>query len=393
MEALREGFARAVVRHPDLFFEKIVIASPDPSRWEPHSVCHAFIKANSGQESQEEWYILKDGGACGRFHGNLAGAHEFKRLAESLYLARREIGDIKYREESGFLECLRRMYHAAFRDGTPLLRLKSRFWGLDWPLPDEKVLGELLEQMEPPIAGRPPYPAHPLVQYFVHDVFTSAIAFVDSMLDPETALSLASGWPPLFMSQSQMWPDRPPISLPKDAGEVKGETTTAPVVESPYAFKFDKRKKRWYLRFPGDKPCDFKDCEGLKLYSRLLRYEQTPMTATQLTLSDEELGKLPKGEKVYSFKQRDDYRRSIDYLNGKIAAAKEAGSTDLIDKLEEKRDGLEEQLKRDLDKYGKPRQLGAADGRPKDPSRGQEGDEVCTRENHRGHNAQPGAVP
>ena len=70
LKALREESSRAAVRHPDLYFEEITIRFPALSQWEPRSVCQAFIEANRSQ-GQEEWYVLKDGKACGRFHGNL----------------------------------------------------------------------------------------------------------------------------------------------------------------------------------------------------------------------------------------------------------------------------------------------------------------------------------
>ena len=42
-----------------------------------------------------------------------------------------------------------------------------------------------------------------------------------------------------------------------------GVKSEPPQPPSPYAFRFDERKKRWCPRFPGDEPCEFDDCEGL----------------------------------------------------------------------------------------------------------------------------------
>ena len=371
LESIRAEFARAAVQYPDLFFEIITIDSPDPSRWEPRSVCQTFIEANGGRESrQEEWYVWKDGKACGRFHGNLAGVTTFKRLAESVHLAQCEIDrrDIDCFENPGFLEWLRRMFYTAHRDPTPLLRLKFGNWGIGWPLPEEKVLEVLAKQMAPPIAGRPPYPVHPPTGHFVHDVFTSAIAFVDFILDPETAFLLGDGWPPKILSQSQFLPDMPPIAFPKDGGEVKGETTTAPPAKlpSPYAFKFDTRKERWYLRFPGDEPCDFDDYEGLKLYARLLQHKGVPMNGRILYYADKaKIGKLPRREHVFTFADKKNFCRALEDLDDRIAAAKEAGRIDDIAGLESQRDRLYEQLGRDLDVHGNPQELGPPDDEKK----------------------------
>lgn len=158
----------------------------------------------------------------------------------------------------------------------------------------------------------------------------------------------------------------------RDIHQVTLETTASPVAEvsdaasnerSAYRFHYDARRERWFLRFPGDEECDFDDCMGLQYYCRLLKYEGTPMTATDLTLTDEKVvGKLPTSDKVYSVATRNALRRRIEQLDEKIAGAREAGDMNRFEELDDERNKLKKQLDKDLNKYGQPRRLGPLTG-------------------------------
>ena len=370
-----------------MLFDKLSMTYPDRSRWEPRSVCQAFIEANRSQKFPEEWYILKNGLEVGRFFGDLGGAGEFKRLGESLHLAYCAVvqQNIDYHGPSGFLECLWTMHEKAFRDPTPLLRLKFRYWGLEPPLPDGEVLQDLWNEMSPSIGDHPPYPVHPHVDYLVHDVFTSAIAFVDAILGLKTALPLASEEEFLRPSHSRSWPGIPPFIATQDGEEgvesreelrstasgtedgavtmdlpEKREPARAP---SEYVFHFDEETERWRLRFPGDKPPDsFYDYQGLHMYQRLLKWKGMPMNGRVLYwVDDKKIGNLPKREHVFTFQDKRNFCRTLEEIDGKIAAATEAGRQDTIDDLESQRQRLYEQLGRDLDVHGNPKQLGSSD--------------------------------
>ena len=91
--ALREQFARAADRHPNLFFEEVGVSlegdDPQEEMWKN------FIAANRGDEGTERWHMPKRANACGRFYGDVGGIEEFKRLAESLDLVLCEDGLIR----------------------------------------------------------------------------------------------------------------------------------------------------------------------------------------------------------------------------------------------------------------------------------------------------------
>src|SRR5208283_5739473 len=67
LSALREQFARAADRHPELYFEEVGVSfegdDPQEEMWKN------FIAANRGEDGKEEWYISKRTNVCGRFHG------------------------------------------------------------------------------------------------------------------------------------------------------------------------------------------------------------------------------------------------------------------------------------------------------------------------------------
>ena len=288
LEALRDEFARAADRHPDLFFEKVAIGSLDRSRWEPRSVCQAFIEANRSQERQEEWHVWKDGQACGRFYGNLAGIEEFKRLAESLHLV---LCEMVYQEHGcyercGFLECMERMYEAAINYPTPLLRVKFRNWGVDESIHDEKVPDDLAEQVSPAVDDRAPYSLHPLSTYLVHNVFASTVAFIDAMLQPDKAL-LTGPIPSHFLSSypNKVRPERPPITLPQDSeGQAKepkdeGATTKKKKIDGPYAMW--REGNVWEIVFEEENH-SFADSVNFETLARLLKEPGREIGAREL---------------------------------------------------------------------------------------------------------------
>ena len=131
LSALREQFARAAERHPELYFEEVGVSfegdDPQKEMWK------AFIAANRGDQGKEEWYIAKRSNVCGRFYGDIGAIEEFKRLAESLDLVLRELDEF-YDEDDGetdFYRCLGTMLNASILYRTPLLWARSRTWGIE----------------------------------------------------------------------------------------------------------------------------------------------------------------------------------------------------------------------------------------------------------------------
>jgi hypothetical protein len=286
LKALQEGFTRAAAKYPGLLFDVLTIAIASPSQWEPCSVCQAFIEANRSQKRQEEWYIMENGRAVGRFHGNLAGADEFKRLGGSLHLAYCAVvqREIDYHGPSGFLDCLWTMHEKAFRDPTPRLRAEFRFWGIDGPLPDEAVLQDLLNLDAPSVGGRPPYPVHTYVRSLVHDVFTSAIAFIDAILGLKTAFPLASE-EQFLVSDSRSWPGIPLFSIPQDGDEPipepEGEGTPTEQQDNKYPYLIRRKGRAWSVRFE-DEDAPFSGKKRLLAIAKLFRQHGEQMDVLEL---------------------------------------------------------------------------------------------------------------
>ena len=168
--------------------EKAVFLSSGGGQRFPQEVCRAFIVANRTAEAgnTEEWHIFDDGSGCGRFFGNLGGMEEFKELAESAYLVLCEIDPnlLLGRGCEGFLAV---MYDTAFAYETPLLRSHRSIWGAEGEA-DTEAMDELFDRWQEAENGRPSYPLHPLRHRLHHNLFTSAMAVIRMIVNPERSL-------------------------------------------------------------------------------------------------------------------------------------------------------------------------------------------------------------
>jgi hypothetical protein len=210
-------------------------------------------------------------------------------------------------------------------------------------------------------------------------VFTSTIAFIDTMLDPDSALLIDDSFHDIF--------SKPPIFLPKGDGEVPEEVAgdqkkpdrPGEVVPSPYAFQFDPKNERWHLRFPGDKNHSFPTWDGLKMYAILLKEKGKPMTGLDLYafLGDREVkdGRFEDAEfendlvqkkknrddgLVFTFDDKIQYQQQIKQLNKTISKAEQDGAMGLVGEATRERDELVAFVRKSLDRLGKPRRLGHA---------------------------------
>ena len=393
LEALRREFQSAGDRYPGLFYEGFgtpdsVFYSNDP--WQP--VWAAFIAANHAKDERiwEEWYISVTSDACGRFYGDGGGIEIFKRLAESLALVLCQMGEIE-EENCNYFECLQAMYGAAADYPTPLLRTKDRTWGVeDNPCLDKEALGALHEEMSESAEGELCYPVHPFCSGFVHDLFTSAVAFIDILLDPEIALRVSGGYT-----------QKPPISLKKPAGDNQGTATDSVgqdsedevpaddgVAESEdstcdYLLAFDARKGVWHVRYRwGDNPTDVEegglpDKKFVQYLAYLLERPNQWLDCTTILppLVTEGGGSVVAADKVESedaddrpARRRNDndedndagrkaYEAGLRELAAKKREAMEAGDEEEVVNIEKQFAAVMKEYHSEYDKDGRPRAL------------------------------------
>ena len=249
-----------------------------PAVWNP--IWTAFIAANKSNTDWEEWFVPSKINACGRFYGNGEGIEVFKRLAGSLNLVLFEMGESPD-DSDDFPHTLELMVGVAGDFPTPLLRFKTRTWGIaDDTSPDPGIVRALREEMVEASGSTPEYPAHPYCVRFVHDVFVSAAAFIDTILDPDGALRVEGGYqdePPVTLEaldqdEEQATGKAVEQGRPSEQSELSGEALNAEIdrlQEKEYVFK--KVGPSWVLRFPGDEGGVFGDLLFLHAIVRLLR--------------------------------------------------------------------------------------------------------------------------
>ena len=335
LESLKREFQNAANLYPGLFYESFVppdfIAVPDDvadleDSWE--GMWNSFVRANRAKDQNlwEEWHVGTSINACGRFYGNGDGVEVFKRLADSLNLVLYEMYETDD-EEGGFFDCLELMFGTAGDYPTPLLRAKDRIWGVgEGVVLDKQKHDDLLAMMSEPTPGEESYPLHPYSMYFVHDVFVSAVAFIETILAPDRALRVGGGFS-----------DRPPISLP---GLIDPVVQAPPTVESIVAqiarlvnehYIFKSFGETWLLRFPGDEDRFFSG-SGMEYFARLLSYPDRPLEhwevegsvdprlhvdfSTADILDQKTIGKL--AEQIKDLERQLDYERKFGNDENKI---------------------------------------------------------------------------
>ena len=366
LQAIREELLRAGDRHPDLFYENLMKLIPCEGNgrfWQD------FIKKNSQEGGAwQEWYTPDE--ECGRLYGDAAGAKEFKPLAESLYLVLYEMGESLYGgADGGFYECLQFLLDAATKYPTPLLRTKVRYWGSekealtfrrDSQEGESRIahsfsinfkVGENSVEFE---EGE----GEDIVRIgFAHNVFTAAVAFIDTILDSRRALLVGYSFT-----------DSPPIALPaddedKEALSIEQEAAAEKPKTSPYVFRFDEKKKEWYLRFL-DEEDTFDDLVGLRMYHKLLlaAVDRTNVKA----LSGLELKSSPeiatlrqaKPERRFHWKTRKQYEDRQAELPELIEAEEQAGHSAKAGDLKDELLKLNQMLKKDVGAFHRAKALG-----------------------------------
>ena len=236
-------------------------------------------------------------------------------------------------------------------------------WGIgDDSALDKDALHDLHEKLSEPIDDVPSRPLHPAYLCLSHDVFTSAIAFIDVILDPDNALMVGAGYL-----------DHCPISLPTVPDEQKaadGSKQERVEEDSPLSewIKLDKEQyvfrligDNWFLRFPNDPDKTFSNLLGLQQYARLLKNSGQPMNALQVEgLYDERFDvKFGTDERVDE-ETIESVQATISELQARITDARNhGGDPEWIEEQEADIQRLKEYLSKNTTDGDKARRLGS----------------------------------
>ena len=255
----------------------------------PAEVWTAFVAANQQREdgAWQTWEIMPNLTWVGRFFGAEDGLKDFRRLGETLRLILNEI-----HPSSGIFQnhahALLDIYLMAESHRSPLLRVYDRMWDCDR---NDGICDDILDEWKTNQLGKG-YPLHPYCWGLVHDVFTSAIAAIDAILEPDSIL-LLSETRPLRLS--------PFFGALRTTEESQPEPATTPVETTPTTsepFLFRREGDYWHLRFTsGDRVEEhkgFRHRVGFLRYQELLREKGHKIASFAL----QRLAKEPETERV-----------------------------------------------------------------------------------------------
>lgn len=321
--------------------------------WKP--IWNAFIEANKSSTDWEEWFVPSKINACGRFFGNGEGIALFKRLAGSLNLVLYEMGESPD-DSDDFPQALELMVGVAGDFPTPLLRLKSRTWGLaDDTSPDPEIVRALREEMVEASGSTPAYPAHPYCVRFVHDVFVSATAFIDTILDPDGALRVEGGYQdelpvtlePVEKDEEQAEGKAIDQGQQSEQSDLSGEALNAEIdrlQKKEYVFK--QVSDSWVFRFPGDPGGIFHDLLVYRCIARLLKNPRTPMGPLEIEGIHDDRFKVEFGtDAVMTQEAIKAIISRLDELNERIEYEETHGGVEnKLRNYEDERDRLDELL-------------------------------------------------
>jgi hypothetical protein len=293
--------------------EPFVVADSSSEVWE------AFVAANGDavDGGWQEWDVFPfpNDDYCGRFFGVSEGLEDFRRLGESLSLVLNEIEPSQERELS-YRQALLDMCGMAESHPDPLLRLRERRWGGDKSKPvDEGLYAKWKTNQQ----GEG-YPLHPLCKGLAHNVFLSAIAAIDAILEPDSTLLISEGrqvWQSPFFGALQE--DRESVAssdattdstlLNPEARQegqsqlhgtlmkedeslaelqaIEPDFNRTPDVEELYVFQ--RKGSYWNLRFAAENGDGVEHSVGLLRYQTLLKEPGRKFSSLELTGSNRDI--------------------------------------------------------------------------------------------------------
>jgi hypothetical protein len=263
LQLIQGEFRRLAVQYPPLYHERF-LSSILTVTWESWQ---AFTDAYPSSHLWEHWHGPLDGRWIGRFFGDDEGFREFQGLSESLS----EIfGQIRF--DSAKTDWLDILHCMGALFPSPLLRVITRTWNWYWA----DHLGEKADTRESPEPHLNMlnlnrvkaiyYPRHPFHEVLSSSVFTSSIAAIQIMLEPEIAVPAMPEFTDLPLVLSPPEPEQLTVKT-EDAIFLTAEGTLP-----QYLFK--EVPQGWLLRFApsGSKPEQlfFGNLKGLHHYQKLL---------------------------------------------------------------------------------------------------------------------------
>jgi hypothetical protein len=275
----------------------------------------AFI-AGHKKESWEERDLSPDGNACGRVFAAKDGLTEFKKLGESLELVLNEI-EPEQRKRTTYQECLYELFLMAYKYPTSLLRLRYRTWDY---APGEAPKPKVAWIDEPPsddwhLEDNEIYPLHPYCECLVHNVFVSAVAAIDAILEPECSLLIGRHRSPQHSRFARIMRELAQAEV--DAAEEELEDSEADDVVSTSAvvqadsgnvvvqaeetpsYIFKREDNIWHMKFTdrlGFEEDRFTHSENFEVIRRLLLNEDREMDALELFRPGLDLDRISGGE-------------------------------------------------------------------------------------------------
>jgi len=357
LKALRREFLRAADRYPDLFHELLVYdensvtihtdgsefdgwtdedyqTKPWCVGYSPSDLWKPFIEATANRETKPSWeeWGIQDFNECGRFFGCQNGLDEFRRLGESLAIVFGEIdpafrlpfgatGPV-YRYYTNYEYALAGIHSLAESYPTPLLRLKHRMWDfLDGPL-DEA----LWHMWSKPNRGETVYPLHPSCLQLAHNVFTSAVAAIDLLLAPGSALILD---PP------KESPRLIAAMRARQAKQKKQEAADTEPLDEKAPYVFLRKVEYWILRYAVDdgpqEEGHYEDQPGFEEYARLL--SQPDKVIDSVALDPLPRPEESSGQLVADEATNEQLKKKISELNDELEIVKDTDNPARIEEI------------------------------------------------------------
>lgn len=395
LEKLKQEFERAADRYRPLYHEQLIhpvflpehpLAAKDESPEEAEQLStkewKAFIAAHtpSPDGKWQEWHgpIFDESYEwLGRFFGDPEGLHEFKQLAESLFLVLRKIDSSAKGE--GFEGCLSKLHEIAANWPTTLLRSSERYWGLAVDFDDSDLSIEESNQIVEAVGEHQgvQFFAHPIVESLHGSVFVAAAHFIEMIVDDDSTL---------FLSDMHFGePNYPTLSVAKKSKKKEpadGDTPSS-VSDGSSLFHFDDERKQWhlvfrygltadeveeawlddgasvrYVAFAFDHPdsaIPFANVLPERVTNALTAARGSFITQSESLDADGHMPSAAKANQGDTGELRAGYKKALSELQREIEEADDVGDTEDATRLRLKWDGLMKSYDQSFDKYGRER--------------------------------------
>lgn len=324
-----------------------------------------------------EWY--------GRFYGDRSGMEEFKRLAESTFLALNELEGELHVSSSGWTGFLEFMYELAEDYPTPLLRTRWEIYawrktgwytGVEYADEDSWYI--------PATATAEPNAPSDLLDLKAAfrtmrvNIFSAAIATITMILEPDKTVLVA--WdkdegthsldlvttltpPPDAQEKGEASAPRNETADAKTSDKTEAQSLATPLAPGRNIFK--RNGDIWIIEFvSGAKPerTTLRPTEGLKYYTFLLRNPNKIFKYPELDgISVESLQEIEHSfQAEVETEDRPHVRTDIERLKTERREAEKDGATARVNELDKQIQSAQVYLDKSENYHDNPRRLGSA---------------------------------